>query len=154
LADKAGIKKKVNPHAFRHARATFLANELTDAQLNEHFGWKQNSDMSSVYVHLSGRDVDKALLKIHGIEKKEKKEKQKFHTCKRCREKNSPHKKFCGRCGAPLSLKTVLSKEDEYVQSDELTYEVFREMMKINPEFEQQVYQAMVNLDGGQHFKG
>ena len=33
VANKAGIKKKVNPHAWRHARATFLANKLTDNHL-------------------------------------------------------------------------------------------------------------------------
>lgn len=33
IAKRAGIKKKVNPHSFRHARATFLANLLTEAQM-------------------------------------------------------------------------------------------------------------------------
>ena len=56
IARRAGVKKKVNPHAFRHARATHLANFLTEAQMKEFFGWVQDSDMASVYVHLSGRD--------------------------------------------------------------------------------------------------
>jgi len=30
-AKKAGIKKRVNPHNFRHSRATYLANYLTEA---------------------------------------------------------------------------------------------------------------------------
>ena len=66
LASRAGIKKRVNPHGFRHARATNLADHLTEAQMNEYLGWVQSPKMTSIYVHLSGRDVDKALLKLHG----------------------------------------------------------------------------------------
>jgi integrase/recombinase XerD len=45
LQRKAGIQKPLNPHAFRHARATHLANFLTEAQLKHIFGWTQNSRM-------------------------------------------------------------------------------------------------------------
>ena len=38
-AEKAGVKKRVNPHSFRHARATHLANKLTEAQMNAFMGW-------------------------------------------------------------------------------------------------------------------
>ncbi len=55
LARKCGIQKSVNPHAFRHARATHLANKLTEAQMKEFFGWTQSSKMASIYVHLSGK---------------------------------------------------------------------------------------------------
>jgi len=64
----ADIRKPVNPHAFRHARATHLANFLTESQLKEFFGWRQGSEMAQIYVHLSGRDLDTAILKMHGIE--------------------------------------------------------------------------------------
>ena len=49
-----------------------MANYLTEAQMNLYFGWIQGSDMPSVYVHLSGRDVDDAVLKANGITAKEK----------------------------------------------------------------------------------
>ena len=35
--------------------------------MNTYFGWIQGSAMSSVYVHLSGRDVDYAILKANGV---------------------------------------------------------------------------------------
>jgi len=41
--------------------------------MKQYFGWVQGSDMASVYVHLSGRDVDNALLKLNGLEVKEEK---------------------------------------------------------------------------------
>jgi integrase len=60
----AGIHKRHNPHLFRHSRATFLAQHLTEAQLKQFFGWTQASDMAARYVHLSGRDLDGAILSI------------------------------------------------------------------------------------------
>jgi len=90
IARRAGIKKKVNPHNFRHSRATFLANHLTEAQMKEFFGWVQGSDMASIYVHLSGRDVDNALLKVYGIKNGEEKQESllKPKSCERCGEAN------------------------------------------------------------------
>ena len=38
-ARRAGVKKPVNPHNFRHSRATYMAQFLTEAQLKEYFGW-------------------------------------------------------------------------------------------------------------------
>jgi integrase len=67
LAKKAGINKRIHPHLFRHSRATYIANYLTEAQMNVYFGWIQGSEMSSVYIHLSGRDVDYAILKANGV---------------------------------------------------------------------------------------
>lgn len=116
IAEKAGIKKKVNPHNFRHSRATYLANHLTEAQMKEFFGWVQASDMASIYVHLSGRDVDNALLKVYGMEdKKEKEETQlKPKTCPRCQEINQFSNKFCKRCGMILEEKF----RNEKIQQD------------------------------------
>lgn len=69
ISRKAGINKKIHPHLFRHSRATYMANYLTEAQMNAYFGWVQGSGMPAVYVHLSGRDVDDAILKANGITK-------------------------------------------------------------------------------------
>jgi integrase len=121
LARLTGIKKKVNPHAFRHARATHLATKLTEAQMKQYFGWVQSSDMASIYVHLSGRDVDDALLSLHGLtkEREGREEEFKVKIC-RCGEKNDPLQKFCGRCGAPLSLEVALEVEEKIRKKEEL----------------------------------
>lgn len=67
-AARAEIDKPVNPHHFRHSRATYLANRFTEAQMCEWLGWVQGSDRPSDYVHLSGRDIDSSYARIHGIE--------------------------------------------------------------------------------------
>lgn len=114
LAKRAGISKRIHPHLFRHSRATALANKLTEAQMKEFFGWTQGSDMATIYVHLSGRDVDNALLKLQGFGKRqdEEEEKMKVVYCKRCHEGNSPSTKYCGRCGTPLKLELIPSNSD------------------------------------------
>ncbi|WP_049890857.1 tyrosine-type recombinase/integrase [Methanohalobium evestigatum] len=67
IAKKAGINKRIHPHLFRHSRCTYMANYLTEAQMNHYFGWVQGSNMPSIYVHLSGRDIDDAILKANGF---------------------------------------------------------------------------------------
>lgn len=67
LAKKCNITKPVHPHFFRHSRATYLFKFLSDAIVKEIFGWTKDSRMASVYNHLSGKDVDEALLRLHGI---------------------------------------------------------------------------------------
>lgn len=44
-----------------------MTNYLTEAQMNIYFGWAQCSYMHGVYVHLSGRDVNDAILKVNGV---------------------------------------------------------------------------------------
>jgi integrase len=108
LAAKAQIRKKVNPHSFRHARATHLASKLTEQQLKMLFGWTQSSKMASVYVHLSGKDIDNALLELHGLTTQEKKEsKLKVKVCPRCGEKNSPGGIYCRKCAFPIDAETM-----------------------------------------------
>jgi len=122
LAKKAGLRKHINPHLFRHSRATVLAGKLTEAQMKEYFGWVQGSEMASTYVHLSGRDVDNALLKLQGMthEESEKEEKIKIQCCQRCKSNNSPVSKFCNRCGLPLGENVITEIEKERKASDNM----------------------------------
>jgi site-specific recombinase XerD/ribosomal protein L40E len=122
IAMKTGIKKRVYPHLFRHSRATHLANHLTEAQMKQYFGWVQGSDMASVYVHLSGRDVDNALLKLNGLEVKEERKEEQFKAiiCPRCKARNSPDAKFCSNCGMCLDAKAAMQVDELRVKLDML----------------------------------
>ncbi|HLC85145.1 MAG TPA: tyrosine-type recombinase/integrase [Candidatus Nanoarchaeia archaeon] len=120
LFGRAGIKKRSNPHSFRHARATFLANHLTEFQMNQYFGWVQGSDMPSTYVHLSGREIDGALLKLNGIavSEKDKVTELKAKKCPRCAKINAHEYSFCAQCGGVLDITEAIRLEQE---NDELT---------------------------------
>lgn len=130
LFKRADIKKKFNPHLFRHSRATHLAKHLTEAQMKEMFGWKQNSQMAGVYVHLSGRDVDKALLKMYNLVEETEEDGKKFDVviCPRCKLKNSSSK-FCSHCGMVLSMETALKlAEVEKARDEVMTNPKYKEL--------------------------
>lgn len=112
LAKKAGITKPTNPHHFRHSRATELSKVFTEAQLCQYMGWVQGSKEAATYVHLSGRDMDQAILKLHGLAEEEKEEdKFKIIECPRCGIKNDPGAKFCSQCSLGLEIKAVMDYE-------------------------------------------
>lgn len=112
--DRADIEKPSNPHHYRHSRASFLANEMTEAQLCEWFGWVQGSDVPSKYVHLSGRDIDNAYDQLHGLyEPDEEEQTPDVVKCPRCQELNEPNAAFCMRCGFALDQKTAAELEDK-----------------------------------------
>ena len=124
-AIRAGIKKRVHPHILRHSRATVLANYLTEAQMNIFFGWVQGSDVPRIYVHLSGRDIDKAINRLYGIEEEEEEKERvaKPIKCPRCGYINAPTDRFCGRCALILDEKERLKLEmdEPRVASEMLT---------------------------------
>ena len=70
--------------------------------------------MPGRYVHLSGRDVDSALLRVHGLQENPEEEKPKLTVvkCVRCEQQNSTIQRLCTRCGMPLDLKAALEYED------------------------------------------
>ncbi|MCX6814510.1 MAG: tyrosine-type recombinase/integrase [Candidatus Aenigmarchaeota archaeon] len=114
---RAGLKKRLNPHNFRHSRATYLAKRLTEQQLNAYMGWVQGSGMTRVYVHLSGRDINDAILQMHGIKKPEEEiEKSKLQPkkCPRCDRYNSFEARICSFCGMSLSLETAMERERKH----------------------------------------
>jgi integrase/recombinase XerD len=114
IAEKAGIKKRIHPHLFRHSRSTHLAKHLTEAQMKQYLEWVQGSDMAAIYVHLSGRDVDNALLRMHGIVTEDTKDVQMSpKQCTRCSTMNSPTTKFCSKCGLALDIKAALEIEEK-----------------------------------------
>ncbi len=113
-ARAAGITKRVNPHSFRHARATHYANKLTEQQLKMFFGWTGGSKMAATYVHLSGRDLDNAILEANGMQARTKasEPKLKIVECPRCRYQNGPDMIHCGRCGATLEISLALKEQE------------------------------------------
>lgn len=123
IARKSKINKKVNPHNFRHARATFLASKFTEQQLKIFFGWTRGSDMASVYVHLSGKDVDDALLNLYGLKQDSQENKAndlKSIVCPVCKTQNQPTNKLCKLCGFPLYAQDILEIQVKESQNNNI----------------------------------
>jgi len=96
--------------------------------MKQYFGWVQGSDTASVYVHLSGRDLDNALLRLNGIKvKDERKDEQiKPLVCPRCKANNSPDAKFCSYCGLCLDPKTAIRIDELRAKADKLMAELIK----------------------------
>jgi len=113
IAKNADINKRIHPHLFRHSRSTELAQYLTEAQMEEHLGWIQGSEMPRTYIHLSGKQIDDAILAIYGKKKKEDTmPKLTNRTCPRCKKDNGPISSFCAQCGLPLDVRAMNDVED------------------------------------------
>lgn len=82
-------------------------------------------NMPAVYLHLSGRDVDKKLLEHRGLlepeEKLEAEEKPlEPIKCPRCETINPADAKFCYKCSMALTLKAVVELEKKRKHTDDL----------------------------------
>ena len=114
VAKRADLDKRVYPHLFRHSRASNYANKLTEQQLKAYFGWTGDSQMAATYVHLSGRDIDNAVLQANGQAPRNEDTKPKLTVkiCPRCRNPNSITSTYCSTCGTGLDISTVMKEED------------------------------------------
>ena len=106
LAEHAHVTKPVNPHSFRHARATDMAKDgFTEMELRNILGWEPSSQMPAVYLHLSGADVEKKVLQKAGLITNDALSEKMLDPiqCPRCRTINTYDSMFCRMCSAALT---------------------------------------------------
>lgn len=141
-AERAGINKPMNPHHYRHSRSTELAKKLTESQLCQYLGWVQGSQEAATYVHLSGRDLDRTMLEMHGLVEEEREE-SKFKTieCPRCRLSNDPGAKFCSGCSLGLDEKSVMEYDQQKEQATQTGFTTM-DMLK-DPSFREFYYKML-----------
>jgi predicted Zn-ribbon and HTH transcriptional regulator len=80
--------------------------------------------MASIYVHLSGRDVDDALLKVYGVKKDEQRKDEsilKPKECPRCGSVNAKTAKFCSKCSLVLDIETALKVDKKIGDLNQIT---------------------------------
>lgn len=113
LKARAGIEKRIYPHLFRHTRASILASKVPEAPLEQQLGWIHGSKMTSVYVHLSMRDQDNAILKAYGVKVNEEDNiaEEKPKKCPRCEHLNASTALYCTNCFMPFDEKLALEYE-------------------------------------------
>jgi integrase/recombinase XerD len=128
---KTGIKKRVLLHGFRHSRATHLSEHFTEQQMKNYLGWAPGSDMPAVYCHLSGKDIDKAVKTMYGIEDIETPvDPMKPGKCSRCGEMNASGANYCYKCGLPLTQSAYQEEQTATVTGEE----ILQQWIKSNPE--------------------
>jgi len=128
LAKRAGLKKAVWPYLFRHTTLTALAKVFTEARLEQYAGWVHGSKMSSRYVHFSARDLEDAVLELHGIKTPEKSVAvPRLMACPRCGSTNPLGTVHCGQCGYILDKEFAAKMDGEEEQwRDEIVARIER----------------------------
>lgn len=134
LAKRAGIRKRVHPHGFRHTRATHLARHLTDGQMRAHLGWSRSSPMPAHYAHLSGRDTEEAILRESGVDfGKPKPDPLRLRTCSNCGHANGQTAVACQLCNRPLDEGAALAAYGLRSDGDAFVAEVLRRLIELVP---------------------
>jgi integrase/recombinase XerD len=108
----ARIKKRIHPHLFRHSAATRSASFMTEQEMKVHYGWTGNSEMASIYVHMSGEQVDNKMLSHYGLKKIDDDGKGTLIKCPKCEKLNPKTAKFCGNCSCILSTMLMTESDD------------------------------------------
>jgi len=140
LAKRAGINKPINPHLMRHSLATYYAPRLTEAVMNEHFGWRQGGRTAATYTHLSGKQVDDQILAVFGKKQVDPVSNKAVDIvrCQRCGLENAPTSVQCGKCGFPLSDEAARTLCERREKADELM-----NILVEQPEFKELVRRLM-----------
>lgn len=129
IVKRAGIRKHVSPHIFRHSRITHLIQKgFGDSKIKLMMWGSIDSDMFKAYAHLTNADIDAAVARDAGIvmpAEQKKTESLAPRQCPRCYSINSPTQQFCGSCGADLTeeakveLQSANQQLDDYLQTPE-----------------------------------
>jgi site-specific recombinase XerD len=130
-AKKAGIKKRVYNHLFRHSRITEYATFMSQAQLEKSMGWKHGTKQSGTYIHLAGAQVDNTLLEHYGLKKKDDKISDLVpKKCPRCHTVNGPTARYCSSCRMALTMEAAHNIEDD----ENAVMELLKGYIKNHPE--------------------
>jgi integrase/recombinase XerD len=147
LTKSAHIEKRVSAYIFRHTRLTHLAKFMTEAQLCEFAGWRQGSRMPRMYIHLSGRDVDDALLKSYGLKKKEEESELEGRIprkCVRCSTLCEPDAEICNKCGMALSLQAAMKRDDKISQLNDMVLNLTKVVNDLQKTREEELAKAKI----------
>ena len=101
------IKKKVNPHWFRHSMLSYCVNVLgyNEQLLMWRAGWK-NTAMAKRYVHSGARLQNSAYLRKLGyvVEEEDIEKPPPLKVCPHCGSISAQTNRLCDTCGMPLDL--------------------------------------------------
>jgi ribosomal protein L37E len=95
-----------------------MAKVFTESRLEQFAGWTYGSKMTRRYVHFSARDLEDAILELHGLRVSSKDNGlAKMIACPRCGNKNPFGNIRCATCGFVLDKETALKLEDAEKQT-------------------------------------
>ncbi|MGB7787485.1 tyrosine-type recombinase/integrase [Methanoregula sp.] len=114
IAARAGIRKKITPHLFRHSRITAMIREgYSESTVMRQMWGSLNSTMFPTYLHLTDNDTDNEIFERQGIRRPEahRCDALAVKQCVSCNTVNPSTYNFCKTCGEPLDETARLSLE-------------------------------------------
>jgi hypothetical protein len=118
IAKDAGIIKHITPHVFRHSRITHLIKEKVPESVIKLMMWGNiSTDMFQTYAHLTGQDIDSAMLEAYGISVTDNDNttmRLELVQSPHCRKINPPISNYCFSCVQRLT--DVVIDTDEGIQ--------------------------------------
>lgn len=107
IAKRAGIKKHLTLHLFRHSRITHLIREgVSIAIVGQLFWGDPRARELGTYLHLVNQDIDDAMLGLYGISSQDtttKTDSVSPRQCSHCKTISGPDTDCCPRCGIALT---------------------------------------------------
>ena len=125
-AAKAGITRRIWLYLLRHTQLTLLAKRLSDHTLSAYGNWSPNSNMAKKYVHLSGKDVDDAILEMHGIKSgTPESDVITMKQCPRCDDRCTPDLPRCAKCGYITDPQLAQKSAEMFLDGSRPTHHTF-----------------------------
>jgi len=113
IADRAGVDKPTNPHAFRHTAITRMVREgYTRSQIEHRVHWTLDTDMWETYEHITSEEHNADIFREAGVASDDEGPDRVRKHCGQCRTPVAPHHEFCPQCGQALT-----AAADEEVES-------------------------------------
>jgi integrase len=108
IGDRAGIKKKVNPHSFRHLAIThWILDGYNEQEIKHRAGWsKGSSQMFKIYGNFTDQEINDRIFEKCGL-KTEDKRHVTLKKCPRCSNVLRPEDKFCSQCSLVLDRESL-----------------------------------------------
>ncbi len=142
IAESAGIKKRVNPHSFRHkAITTWVLDKLSEQEIKHRAGWSKGSNqMFKIYANFTDNEINEQIFERYGL-KTDQKRQVTLDKCPRCSNVLRPSDRFCSQCSLVLDKGMLKELEDK----GKLIPDVFAALQK-DPEFMRLLSETMAKV--------
>ncbi len=128
-AGRAGVTRHVTPHTFRHSRITHMIQEGYPESVIKLIMWGSvEASEWATYAHLTGCDIDRAVLEKNGVATNEETWKGvEGEKCPYCGILNPPAARYCYQCGRPLVVEDTVSELKKLLTSNPAVVQVLLE---------------------------
>ena len=148
LGKLANIKKKMNPHHFRHSSMDYLTRQyhFNERDLKFRGGWSKNSKMPQVYLHYEEDEVNERYLEHKGIKTEKTNPKEKVALkpveCPRCGKVNPAGSRYCN-CGHIVDQRELLVVEGLKKEANEFTDNLMKAPLREDSDLSKGMLNAM-----------